>query len=159
LKIIFLDIDGVLINEAALRKTVDAYVPDDCCVKRLNDLIRKTDARIVVSSCWRIGRPLPELRKILSGWGIDGPVLDKTPDPLASRAADRGEEIQLWINERKKKKNDVEEFVIIDDNRDMPNLLHVLVQTKFESGLTERNAKKALKILSTQAYSAPPSLP
>jgi hypothetical protein len=44
MKVVFLDIDGVLINKASLLKMESVYVPDEKCVQRLNDLIEKTDA-------------------------------------------------------------------------------------------------------------------
>ena len=56
MKVIFLDIDGVLINKASLLNVESSYVPDEKCVQQLNELINRTDAKIVVSSCWRIGR-------------------------------------------------------------------------------------------------------
>ncbi|MGA2647414.1 MAG: HAD domain-containing protein [Candidatus Sulfotelmatobacter sp.] len=147
MKVIFLDIDGVLINNASLLNMESSYVPDEKCVQELNELINRTDAKIVVSSCWRIGRTLAELQDLLSGWGIKGIVLDKTPDPLNSREKERGLEILRWLAERNKGKDDVESFVILDDNKYMPTLLEFLVQTKFEPGLTRRNAEKALQIL------------
>jgi len=89
MKVIFLDIDGVLINKASLLKMESDYFPDEKCVQRLNDVIKKTDANIVVSSCWRIGRTLAELRELLAGWGVEGTILDKTTDPVNSRERER----------------------------------------------------------------------
>ena len=147
MKIIFLDIDGVLINKASLLKMESNYVPDQKCVQRLNDLIKKPDANIVVSSCWRIGRTLAELRELLAGWGVEGIILDKTSDPISSREGERGLEIQRWLEKRNERRGDVESFVIIDDNKHMPTLLEFLVQTKFESGLTRPNMEQAVQIL------------
>ena len=147
MKVVFLDIDGVLINKASLLKMESVYVPDEKCVQRLNDLIKKTDANIVVSSCWRIGRTLAELRELLAGWGVEGIILDKTSDPISSREGERGLEIQRWLEKRNERRGDVESFVIIDDNKHMPTLLEFLVQTKFESGLTRPNMEQAVQIL------------
>jgi hypothetical protein len=144
MKIIFLDYDGVLINRESLRTTEAEYPPADESIRLLNDLIKQTDAQIVVSSSWRIRRTLIELQEILEGWGVDGTVLDKTPHYPEQ---DRGAEIQQWLDDRRKSKGDVEAFVILDDCRDMPTLLDFLVQTEFETGLTREDAEKALQIL------------
>ena len=144
MKVVFLDIDGVLINKASLVKMESVYVPDEKCVQRLNDLIKKTDANIVVSSCWRIGRTLAELRELLAGWGVEGIILDKTTDPVKSREKERGFEIQRWLEDRKKSRGDIESFVILDDNKYMPTLLKFLVQTKFEAGLTRHNTGESI---------------
>jgi FMN phosphatase YigB (HAD superfamily) len=134
MKVIFLDIDGVLL-------------PAGESVRLLNDLIKQTGAKIVVSSCRRIRRDLAELRELLLAWGVEGVVLDKTPHLPES---ERGVEIQRWLDERKEKEGDVEAFVILDDCGDMPTLLEFLVQTEFETGLTKNDAEKALRILSHQ---------
>ncbi len=147
MKVIFLDIDGVLVNSSSLLTTSDSYIPDSNCLRLLNGLIKRTDSRIVITSAWRIGRTLVELQELLSGWGVDGIVLDKTPNSPNSREEDRGFEIQLWLDDRKKSRGDVESFVILDDNNHMPKLLDFLIQTKFEPGLTEPDTQKALRIL------------
>jgi hypothetical protein len=148
MKVIFLDIDGVLINNTSLLMTETVYVPDKKCVQLLSALIKQTDAKIVASSCWRIGRTLAELRKILSSWGVTGIILDKTPNPFKSREKERGLEIQHWLEKRNKSRADVESFVILDDNSHTPAALwKFLVQTKFEAGLTPRDTTKALRIL------------
>lgn len=147
MKIIFLDIDGVLINSSSLLTPTDSYIPDSKCLRLLNGLIKRTEPRIVITSAWRIERTLVELQELLSGWGVEGIVLDKTPTSPNSREEDRGFEIQLWLDDRKKNRGDVESFVILDDNNHMPKLLDFLVQTKFEPGLTGHDTQKALRIL------------
>jgi HAD domain in Swiss Army Knife RNA repair proteins len=144
MKVIFLDIDGVLINRECLRTMESDYVPADRSIQLLNALIQQTDAKIVVSSCWRKRRTCAELQELLSGWGVEGVVLDKTPTFPEDA---RGLEIQQWLAERKKSRGDVESFVILDDCSDMPTLLEFLVQTEFETGLTRRHTEKAVQIL------------
>lgn len=138
MKIIFLDVDGVLINSNAIKLGFGKV--DRQCVLLLNKLTDVTGAAIVFSSCWRIGRTIEECRELLSNWGVTGSVLDRT---INDWGATRGKEIQLWLNAHK----EVEIFVIIDDGSDMGLLILNLVQTDFEFGFTDDDYDKALKIL------------
>ena len=91
MRIIFLDIDGVLNSEAWLLKldekhrqlghneptrpksetTCECYrlenQIDHAAVVRLNHLVAQTDAKIVVSSSWRKLLDPPELARVLAG--------------------------------------------------------------------------------------------
>jgi HAD domain in Swiss Army Knife RNA repair proteins len=96
------------------------YIPAEGSVQLLNALIQQTGAKIVVSSCWRKRRTCVELQELLSGWGVEGVVLDKTPTFPEDA---RGPEIQQWLAERKKSTGDVESFVILDDCSEMPDCL------------------------------------
>lgn len=66
MKIIFLDIDGVLNNQVdEERSVIKIDHPDDFiserCVTLLNELIENTGAKVVVSSTWRIGKTVEQL--------------------------------------------------------------------------------------------------
>ena len=76
MNVIFLDIDGVIITHK-----YRCMRPDEACVEQLNAITKKTKAMIVVSSCWRLGRTLIELRELLHSWGIAGVILDRTANP------------------------------------------------------------------------------
>lgn len=141
MKLIFLDIDGVLINRAACMEGFGAVHPP--AVDELNKLIEDTDAAIVVSSCWRVGRTVPDLRELLGKWGVRARVIDKTP---YMPDADRGTEIQAWLTEYQKHRW-VDAFVILDDDQDMGALLPRLVHTDFETGLTAADCAKAKELL------------
>jgi hypothetical protein len=143
-KIIFLDVDGVIINRASCRKGFG--IVDPICVSRLNGLIEKSGAELVVSSCWRMGNVHNvSLRELVNEkWGIKGIVLDKTPR-LPSDV--RGDEIKDWLDQRHQRRGDIESFVILDDDADMADLLDRLVQTSFEHGLTDIDVLQALEIL------------
>ena len=141
MKLIFLDIDGVLINRAACMEGFG--IPDAGCVAELNKLIEDTDAAIVVSSCWRLGKTVIELRELLGKWGVRARVIDKTPNHIDGV---RGGEIQEWLTEYRKSRW-VDSFVILDDDQDMGELLPRLVQTNFETGLTAADCAKAKELL------------
>lgn len=151
MNIIFLDIDGVLVNRRSLKERSGMKaVGDPVCVGNLNRLIALADARLVISSSWRFCG-LEEMKLILSYWGVNGTVIGLTPD-LSYKSPEsniwicplRGEEIQKWLDENTGVWND---FVILDDDADMSHLEGKLVRTDFEIGLTDNDVKAALKIL------------
>lgn len=82
MRVVFLDFDGVL--NRGYDKVRGAPSGFDysvsSCVLALNALTRAMDARIVVSSSWRLQHSLDELRAVLRLWGVEAPVLDVTPD-------------------------------------------------------------------------------
>ena len=164
-KIVFLDFDGVLnhIAGADANRAVDAPIEparpdsaaariDPVAVERINVLLRRTDAQIVVSSTWRDQYSLEELRAMLVFRGLAFPerIIDVTPQMWRDdrvRRHDRGREIQSWIDSHP----GIEEFVIIDDNNDMLHLLPLLVQTSMERGLLDEHIEIAVAILGETA--------
>lgn len=148
MKIIFLDIDGVLINRNSLRVANGFNAkPDPACVRALNEIVRRTRAKIVVSSIWRL-RGETEICRLLVDWGVRGGAFDITPDltktyGMLFTAVQRGDEIQAWLDEHKNVKN----FVIIDDGNDMKHLRDRLIQTDFETGLCLEHVERAVGML------------
>ena len=54
MKVIFLDIDGVLNNANTKDRTPDKFIGiEDIFVKRLVDIVRSTKTKVVLSSSWR----------------------------------------------------------------------------------------------------------
>lgn len=153
MRIIFLDIDGVLNNLESLRfprtnvkSSRHSYsTAHPNCVSALNRIAEKTNARIVISSTWR-GIGLEILFELFHKWGITAPTVGRTP--LWDRSCERGDEIASWLS----KNPQVESFVILDDGDDMSMLTHRLVQTNHELGLTMQDADRAIAILN-----APPT--
>ncbi len=143
-KIIFLDVDGVLINRASLLQKKGFDNPDPNCVERLNKVLERTGAMIVLSSCWRIGRTVIECRDLMSQFGVTkGKLIDRTP---VNHDWIRGQEIAAWITEYEKHR-DVDKFIILDDDSDMGDLLPYLVKCKFELGLTDEVTDECIKRL------------
>lgn len=146
MKIIFLDIDGVLNNH----KSYGTGKADMWCVAALNDITDRTGAAIVVSSTWRMGGLL-SCRDKLAEWGVTAPVIDRTPirETLhgdLTLADPRGFEIAEWWCQHA----EIESFVILDDDSDMAHLKDRLVQTDRTVGLTMRDAKRAIALLNRQ---------
>lgn len=155
MKLIFLDIDGVMVTHATWgqRRDHGHANADPTCIAVLNHIIAQTGADIVVTSVWRLDRNLAELREIINlHFGITGRVVDRTPRLIKKQdgiyvAQERGEEIAAWLNDYER--YPIESFVILDDDADMGALKDRLVQTSFERGLTMADAERAIELLRT----------
>ena len=64
---------------------------DSKAVRYLNEIIAYTGAKVVISSTWRHGYTMKELRSILRKNGFDGSVIGVTPSEPKYKI--RGEEI------------------------------------------------------------------
>jgi hypothetical protein len=156
MKILFLDIDGVLnswrwYKSLALKGRQPSMMPDDQidpkAVTRLNKVIERTGAKVVVSSTWRLMRTVTELQQVLNRFGFVGEVVGKTP--RLHRDGDgnqlyRGHEIQQWLDENP----GVELFAIVDDDSDMAHLMDRLVRTDMKKGLTPVHVEQLVTMLS-----------
>jgi len=159
MKVIFLDIDGV-VNQGykPLKGGFDYATPE--CVAQLNRIIEETGAHIVISSSWRIGATLEELSKHFTKvFGIKGNFTSMTPVLYeeyegTSVAVPRAKEIYSWLDSR----FGIESFVVLDDNKIFENenygnkffhkaIARRLVRTRTSLGLTAKDADKAIKIL------------
>ena len=137
LRVIFLDIDGVL---APIRRW-DRYGDlDPACIQVLNDIVASGGADVVVSSTWRHGKTVAELQEMLEAQGFAGCVLDKTPSDMPGTG--RGKEIAAWLAEHA-----VDGYVIIDDHADMGELRTHLVQTHPAHGLQPADVARAIATL------------
>jgi hypothetical protein len=146
MKVIFLDIDGVLNSERFFlsQKAKEDFVIvdhlDPAAVRLLDQLVGATGAQIVVSSTWRLSWTLDAIEALLVERGLrSGRIVDKTVD-LRGRA--RGLEIALWVDTHRP-----ERFVILDDDSDMAHLGHRLVQTSFGEGLSLAHVDRAISLL------------
>jgi len=157
MKLIFLDIDGVLNSEryihdehARTGKCMGGSVVEMIDLSALRELERicvETGARIVVSSCWRIGRTVEELRKIFDDATFSMPerIIDRTPAP--HYGITRGKEIAKWFEEIR---IIPDSFIILDDDPDMKPYRAHLVKTNWKTGLTPAIADRAIAQLNEQ---------
>lgn len=129
MKIIFLDFDGVLNNQLWYVRNNGHRGQDDLdseSIGFLNNLIAATDAKVVVTSTWRLGRSVEELQTILDRNGFKGEVIDKTKDMREgenSHSILRGNEILCWIKDNPTIIGcgywEYDDYVIFDDDTDM----------------------------------------
>lgn len=163
MKVIFLDVDGVLNNKLFLKKrriilkeNKGIYIPrlDDKNFIALKTLVERTNAKIILSSYWRyyFDKNLMPNNNGLHNHGKDLTLKlrkhnlslkDKTSTDL-TRFQKRGDIIKEYLHTHE----DIDNFVILDDDNIMKEFTDTnLIQTKPEYGLTMSDVKKAENIL------------
>lgn len=169
MKVLFLDIDGVLNSEfwftwchycithdmkdkiLSGETDEEIYVDqmmDERLIANVNRIVESTGCEIVLSSSWR-SRHKEENDKLnvhLKRKGLIKEFFDVTPYSR-SRIRGRGEEIKEWLN-KNCKQLDITSFCIIDDDNDMlDEQREFFVNTDSYIGLTSRDADMAIEIL------------
>lgn len=123
MKVIFLDIDGVLNCDATPNPRGLPYIVDKKLLARLNHLLDRTKAKVVLTSSWRVD---PIGLFAARYWKV--PFMDVCPDmPDHPRC----EEICTWLKQHPK----VSRYVVIDDDDDDLDQLP-LFQPSGKTGLT-----------------------
>lgn len=150
MKVIFLDIDGVLWTGKSITPGhIDTFERGP--ISELNRIMRSVDdLHIVISSTWRIGKSLGCLQVHFEDQGFLFPerMISVTPD-LPQVGAVRGNEIQEWLD--KHEHMNITSFVILDDDSDMLWLKPRLVKTSFHDGLTKADADEIIRRLNDYA--------
>ncbi len=127
MKVIFLDIDGVLNCKETPNPRKFPYIVDERLLKRLLPLCERTGAQVVMSSTWRYD-PVG----LLAARHFQIPFIDVIPD-MPGEA--RHKEIMAWLSSH----DDVSRYAVIDDEDDELDALP-LFQPSASTGLTEEIA-------------------
>lgn len=168
MKLLFLDIDGVLnhqefycrvyedengdIDKVKMQQWRDENPYPLCefdpiAVKRVVDVLNETGAKLVVSSSWRIGDN-GSLKNIFAKVGLPTefeftPNLMYNFSSLKMEDVCRGDEIKKYMEDK-----DVDAYVILDDDEDMLNeQQNSFIHCDFMVGFTENDKKRAIEIL------------
>ena len=159
MKVIFLDIDGVLNSEDLARKRIANFrgwndttnqkfydFIDENAVKLISDLCEQYNVKLVISSSWR----LSTLEKTIDDFSSDYMLLLHPLVPfiigITPRVESqiRGEEIAIYLQHN----SDITDYCIIDDDSDMlKEQTSNFVQTSFWHGLTNEHIPKIKSIL------------
>lgn len=153
MKVIFLDIDGVVncydTKERAPSKVIGV---EQRLITHIKEIVDATGAKLVLSSTWRKdwafdlmnGKDWHYLRDEFAKQGLY--FMDYTP---SRRDSHRGEEIKEWLESTG---YDVESYVVIDDEMFDIRDLHDghMVQTSAMTGIKPGAVKMAIEILSKQ---------
>lgn len=131
MKVLFLDIDGVLNSTRSAaafggypHKLDQADMFDRVAIGLVQRLCQETGAAVCISSSWR---PEYTAQEFADAFGV--PVIGKTPYVQGPRGA----EIAAWLAA----KDDVERYAIVDDDGDMlPEQIPYFVQTSCAAGLS-----------------------
>ena len=148
--IVFLDIDGVMLSGndiKAIYEKTHTCVPSrspfgSVAMKCLKELVEEFDARIVISSTWRMSKEDMEyLKEQLQLINIADRLIGVTPVKYERRDA----EIKEWLDNNK---NLVKSFVILDDDGfDLTEYRYNLVNSQFDNGFTKKDLEHAKSIL------------
>lgn len=155
MKVLFLDIDGVLNSQAWMRAWYaehgvccgsggDHEMLDPVAVTRFNRICAVPDVKVVLSSAWRILNSTNHMTRLLWQRGLDRKyrIHDKTP----SGGGHRGTQIDQWL---KMVGPLVTSFVILDDSSDMEPHMDRLVRTDCMVGLQDADVEAVIRMLNT----------
>ena len=174
MKVLFLDIDGVLnsenwfgyrlyciknnmfnevinfVNTNDERIKYKLSMIDDRAIVNLNRIIDETGCKVVLSSSWRSSRKsVNDLTQyILKIKGFKYELYGVTPRIQRDEfGTQRGEEIQMWMD-KESEKNKIESFVILDDDTDiLPEQMKNFIHIDGQVGLIDKDVVTAIKIL------------
>lgn len=154
MKILFLDIDGVLNSREYDRKRNwnEQTDIDETRLPLVKEIIDKTGAKIVLISTWRshwnrdvnlCDEDGMYINRLFSKYGLA--IYDKIPDlGLLSK---RKDEVKAWLSEHA---DEVERFVILDDYRfgwDDLSDFYIHTNPNYGLGLEEEHVEKAIALL------------
>ena len=155
MKIIFLDIDGVVnccdTKERAPSKVTGVEQSKIALIKQIVDA---TGAKLVLSSTWRIGwfyeetdghnRDEKDWHYLCNEFYIQGLCFfDYTP---LDKSRHRGTEIQAWLD---KWEDEIDSYIIIDDSMYDIWEMHEghLIETSYGYGIQDEHVKQAIELL------------
>ena len=155
MKVIFLDVDGVLNTPSSESRCGEYIGIDDEKVEKLKKIVEKTKAEIVLISTWKKYwrkeeklKPLQDysanyLDEKLAKQGLK--AIDKTKDKANGLYLSRGESILEYVY-----RNNVENYIILDDcqfDYDGCDLTDNYIKTNQIEGLSEQQVKAACETL------------
>ena len=151
-KILFLDIDGVLLPGRAYmlpNQTNNPYVTvfDPCAVAMLNEVCRKQDRKIVLHSSWIKHQTHEWLKNHLAEQGVDVDYLHEDW-PTNRELGWRYDRVNEWLARHP----EVTDYVIVDDEPENNRMALVmeerhkghLLLTDFDEGLTVKIYRRLL---------------
>ena len=143
-RVLFLDFDGVLnSNRYNQFKSTSANIIDPTAVELLNDIVKKTDCVIVISSAWRTSNTIQALIAHLKGSGFNYGTETVIGTTIINDLSHRGLEVQDWLFLNKHRGK----FIILDDlpREEFGFVGDWLIQTDINYGLTQAEADRIIK--------------
>lgn len=156
---LFLDIDGVLntgrysdylVGNGLCETDADGYLFDPEAVQNLEHIIDATDAKIIITSTWRLDG---DMQALWRNRDIAGEVIGITPTLLREKGVgkfrcwfgDRGMEIDKWLQDNATAPY---KYAILDDEDDyLEAQSDHLVLTDQMTGITKEVADKVISLL------------
>jgi len=147
MKVLFLDIDGVITHHEFVKNGGSWRTADPECLFLLRKIIDETNCKIVISASIRKTKSLDEICEM---YGFDRDwVIDRTP---GSSNGYRGGEIKEWLDLNSHL--DIESIVILDDSSDIDPLkkFWVCINGRYKRGINITEALEAIIILKSNMY-------
>ena len=151
MKIIFLDIDGVLNTDKWEAYMLSQRLPledefgiffDKEAINNLAKILTITKAKIVIHSTWKLGKPLEWLQLLWNKRRLPGHIFDITPD--IPPYYNKDDEITEWLVNH----SEVNDYVILDDEAEFSLSLNKhFVQINSTLGITKENVIAAIILL------------
>lgn len=138
MKLLFLDIDGVLTSNETISRKEFLYTFSASCVWALNRILRDNKVKIILTSSWRTVFDAEKQNQIFRENGIIQLPGGQTND---FGYENRSLEIQDYLSKRK-----VENYVILDDMK-INGFEGHFVLVNPSTGLTENDVEKVNRIL------------
>lgn len=159
--VIFLDVDGVLNsevwNEKHQREIQDGLLIDSVKVKLLGELVRQTEARLVLHSGWRFWfdknlQPVKSEAEYL--WELlqkeQMEIYSVTPDFSTEEIRKtkrfslvKAGEIRAWLEEHR----EVKSWIVLDDlDLNDEEIKRRQIRTNNKTGLTKEDVEKAMRL-------------
>lgn len=171
MKVLFLDVDGVLNSQRTFESLRGVYSPnrqlsalewsphvvDPCLIRRLAlwylwaQPNLSGPLRVVLSSTWRLGPAFNIIWSVLYSHGI--PLFDETPVRRTPGDKQRGFEVRQWLSTR-----DVAHYAILDDATDFFDD-QPLVHVDSEVGVTWENLREVARYLDVVVPEVEPRYP
>jgi hypothetical protein len=174
MKVLFLDIDGVLNSSQSsyyyrhiIKRDENAFDKDKedvlqwlaqefdpMAISNLYRIIDKTGCKIVISSTWRLGETLETMKSWFKGLPlIQSAIIGSTPSLRVKTPngqiinVPRGVEIHAWLVDYKMDKYKSKKYAILDDDSDMWPVHVNFFQTKTNTGLDWETAEHVIEFL------------
>ena len=156
---LFLDIDGVLntgrysdylVENGLCETDEDGYLFDPEAVDWLQYIIEKTEAKIVITSTWRLDG---DMKALWRNRNLAGEVIGITPTLLGEKGVgkfrcwfdNRGMEVDAWLQDHA---SEPYNYAILDDENDyLETQAEHLVLTDPMTGITVDVAEKVIGML------------
>lgn len=144
INVIFLDIDGVCNCKNTTQRSRGFIGIDPYLAFLVGKIILYTECKVVLSSSWRhFGDGVMEIKQQICPLYDVTPTLgfDEETRGLSMKHELRGTEIKKWLSEH----NEVDKYVIIDDENDMlPEQQEFFYKTSWDTGITEEIVEKII---------------
>lgn len=137
MKVLFLDIDGVVNNYATMQRFNGFIGINPDLAAKVQQIIKVTGCKVVLSSTWR--------RDAKSRSHVRKHVCDFIDVTKSIGIGWRGEEVKEWLSRHP----GVTNYAILDDDHDFYDD-QPLFSTSFKTGITDEIATKVTEYLNTE---------